>query len=265
MHFVCPDELVALAHQLSDIARPIAAHYFRNDDLVVELKSAHDPVTIADRLIEEKWREIIMARRPQDGIWGEEYGRHNIDAELTWIFDPIDGTKIFTLGRATFGTLIGLYHRTHGFILGVIDQPIVGLRWVGAKNCGATLNGKKLGSKETPDISHWRSSINNLPRLPAELQALNDQLRNEVHFISFGGDCMNYAGLADGALHYYFDNQQQIFDFAAVIPILNETGGVLTQIDGSPIGMEEKYYTVLGGATKEIHEQVLAKYRAIAK
>jgi inositol-phosphate phosphatase/L-galactose 1-phosphate phosphatase/histidinol-phosphatase len=231
--------------------------------MAVEIKSAHDPVTIADREIEQKWREIILAQRPNDGIWGEEFGRTNEDSELTWIFDPIDGTKVFTLGRATFGCMIGLHHKQHGFILGIIDQPIVNLRWGGAKGRGATLNGKKLEVKKSVAFDHMRSSVNNLFRLSAPLKKLHDQLRKEVHFIAAGGDCMNYAGIADSALHYYFDCSQQIFDIAAAIPIIEEAGGKITNIDGSKIEMADADYTVLAACTPELHQDILSRFRKI--
>jgi len=264
MDFICPQEFIDLAHLLADEAQPIARHYFRNEDMQVEIKSAHDPVTIADREIEQKWRKIIQSKRPQDGIWGEEFGRINPDAELTWIFDPIDGTKVFTLGRATFGCMIGLHHKQHGFILGLIDQPIVNLRWFGAKGCGATLNGKKLQTKAPASAANMRSSVNNLFRLPPALKTLHDELKKEIHFVAAGGDCMNYAGIADGALHYYFDCNQQIFDIAAAIPIIEEAGGIITNIDGSAIEVKDGDYTVLGACTPQLHAELLTRYKKIA-
>jgi inositol-phosphate phosphatase/L-galactose 1-phosphate phosphatase/histidinol-phosphatase len=261
MAFVCPSELIDLAHVLADAGQPIARKYFRNDDMAIEIKSAHDPVTIADREIEKEWRRIIAEKRPKDGIWGEEFGRSNEKSEWTWIFDPIDGTKVFTLGRATFGCMIGLHHKQHGFILGLIDQPIVNLRWFGAKGCGATLNGKKLQTK-TPLYTVIRSSINNLSRLPDALKILNEQMKREVHFIAAGGDCMNYAGLADGSIHYYFDTDQMIYDIAAAIPIIEEAGGKLTNLDGSAIELTLEH-KVIGACTSELYDDVLSRYRKI--
>jgi inositol-phosphate phosphatase/L-galactose 1-phosphate phosphatase/histidinol-phosphatase len=261
MGFICPQEFIDLAHFLADAAQPIARKYFRNNDMAIEIKSAHDPVTIADREIETEWRSIIAEERPQDGIWGEEFGRTNEESELTWIFDPIDGTKVFTLGRATFGCMIGLHHKQHGFILGLIDQPIVNLRWFGAKNCGATLNGKKLQTKQ-PEYKTIRSSINNYSRLPDALKILNEQMKREVHFIAGGGDCMNYAGLADGSIHYYFDTDQMIYDIAPAIAIIEEAGGKITNLDGSEIEMTLEH-KVIGACTPELYADVLARYKKI--
>lgn len=262
MSFVCPDDLIALAVRLSDAARPIATHYFRNDDLLVEDKEDHSPVTIADRLIEETWREILLTERPNDALWGEEYGRHNQDADWTWIMDPIDGTKAFTMGRATFGTMLGLHHRVHGFVLGIVDQPVLNLRWMGAKGRGATINGKPLQAKTLDGLHQVRIAFTNPLRLTPDLNLLLDDLTGAVSFIAYGGDCMNYVGLSDGSVHLNFDSKQKIYDIAAAIPIIEEVGGIITHKDGSPIELELEH-TILAAANAELHEQILARYKVL--
>jgi histidinol phosphatase-like enzyme (inositol monophosphatase family) len=261
MSFICPQELVDLAHFLADTAQPIARRYFRGEEMGVETKQDHSPVTIADRAIEKKWREIIQEKRPQDGIWGEEFGRTNEDAELTWIFDPIDGTKAFTLGRATFGLLIGLHHKQHGFILGIVDQPIVNLRWFGAKGRGAFLNEKPLQTT-TPELSDVRISLTNPLRLTPDLVAFHKELTGKIAFTAYGGDCMNYVGLADGSLHLNFDSIQHIYDIAASIPIIEEAGGKITHKDGTPIDLSFEH-TILGACTSELHEDFLSRFKKI--
>lgn len=261
MVYSCPSEFITLAHQLADAARPIGTQYFRTDLLEVENKPDHTPVTIADRLIEETWRKMVEHARPQDAIWGEEFGRSNENAELTWIFDPIDGTKAFTLGRATFGCLIGLHHKTHGFILGIVDQPVLGLRWVGARGHGAQLNGKPLESRHAA-LNQIRVCLTDPMRLTPDLQALQHQLLKEVAFFYYGGDCMNYVGLADGSLHLNFDSQQAIYDIAAAIPIIEGAGGVITHKDGSAIDLTANH-TILAACTPQLHADMLARLQKI--
>lgn len=264
MAFTCPQEFIDLAHTLADAARPIALHYFRSNSLTVDDKGGELPVvTIADREIEETWRNLIHKHRPQDAIWGEEYGRENEQSELTWIFDPIDGTLPFTMGRATFGHMIGLHHREHGFIAGIVDQSVVGMRWVGILNGGATLNGKTLRTRQPAGLHDVRISMVNPLRLTPDLRALHDQLLPKTRFISYGGDCMNYVGIADGSLHVNFDSQQKIYDIAAAIPIIREAGGVITHKDGNPIELTADH-TVMTACTPELHAQVLEMYRKVA-
>ena len=122
-------EFTEIANRLADEAGEIVRRHFRQP-FDVETKSDDSPVTIADRGVEKRMREIIEEERPQDGILGEEFGEKPSESGLTWVLDPIDGTKSFVIGRPTFGTLIALCE--DGIPkLGVIDQAILKERWVG--------------------------------------------------------------------------------------------------------------------------------------
>ena len=133
---------IALAHRLADAAREAIRPHFRTP-IAAERKADATPVTIADRAAEEAMRRILTAEVPQDGVHGEEFGVTEGRSGRQWVLDPIDGTKSFLAGRATFGTLIALL--VDGFpVLGVIDQPIIGERWLGAAGMPSTLNGQPL-------------------------------------------------------------------------------------------------------------------------
>src|SRR5216684_6227703 len=137
-----PAELVALAHRLADVARPIAARYVRaavtGDD-----KTDLSPVTVADREAESAMRAVLAAQVPEHGVFGEEHGAVRTDADYVWVLDPIDGTKAFITGLPIFGTLIALLHRGKP-VLGVIDQPILDERWLGVAGRPSTLNDKPI-------------------------------------------------------------------------------------------------------------------------
>src|SRR5665213_1136426 len=102
-----PDEFLPFAHALADAAGGVIVPLFRTP-FEVEAKPDHSPVTIADRKAEEVMREMIMKRYPDHGIWGEEFGKHQPEAEFCWVLDPVDGTRSFISGFPTFGTLISL-------------------------------------------------------------------------------------------------------------------------------------------------------------
>src|SRR5471032_592893 len=145
-----PAELVALAHSLADAARPIAAKYFRTQ-VKIDDKSDATPVTIADREAETAMRELLTEHVPQHGVFGEEHGAVRTDAEYVWVLDPIDGTKAFITGMPIFGTLIALLHRGVP-VLGVIDQPILGERWLGVAGERSTFNGKPISVRPCPAL-----------------------------------------------------------------------------------------------------------------
>ena len=133
-------ELWEIAHALADAARPIALKYFRSSeqDLENKLVDGFDPVTIADKAIEGEMRAILAVRRPDDGILGEEYENIVGTTGLTWVLDPIDGTRGFISGAPTWGVLIAV-DAGEGPILGVIDQPYTGERFTGGFD-SASLN-----------------------------------------------------------------------------------------------------------------------------
>ncbi|MEM8685623.1 MAG: inositol monophosphatase family protein, partial [Pseudomonadota bacterium] len=127
---------VETAHALADAAREAILPLFRDSALVAEDKSrlkaaaGFDPVTQADRAAEKAMREVLKARRPQDGVLGEEFEPWPSRSGLTWVLDPIDGTRAFMAGTPTWGVLIALSDQT-GPIYGLIDQPYIGERFEG--------------------------------------------------------------------------------------------------------------------------------------
>ena len=127
------EELTGVAHQLADAARPIALRYFRRSGQGLENKDAggFDPVTRADREIEAAQRALLAKLRPEDGILGEEYGAESGQSGLTWVLDPIDGTRGFISGTPTWGVLIAVGGAA-GPEIGMIDQPFTGERFVGS-------------------------------------------------------------------------------------------------------------------------------------
>jgi len=135
--------LLPTAQLMADAARKAALPHFRSLTGAAENKAAegYDPVTEADRAAEGAMRKLIEAEFPRDGIIGEEYGTRNEGAGRQWVLDPIDGTTSFIAGRPIFGTLIALLQ--DGWpVLGMIDQPVAGERWVGRIGQPTLFNGK---------------------------------------------------------------------------------------------------------------------------
>jgi fructose-1,6-bisphosphatase/inositol monophosphatase family enzyme len=147
----CPFDLIELARRLADASGPVIRSYFRQP-IQVDGKADASPVTAADREAEQAIRAILAETRPDDGIIGEEFGNTNTEAEYVWVIDPIDGTKSFISGRPIFGTLIALV-RDGAPILGVIDQPVSGERWVGATGSGAEFNGTPVNARACPSLA----------------------------------------------------------------------------------------------------------------
>ena len=124
-------ELWSVAHEVADAARKVTLKHFRSKGLSAESKKQDfDPVTIADRDAEQAMRDILLRRRPLDGILGEEHASVESTTGLTWVLDPIDGTRGYISGTPTWGVLIALSNY-EGPILGIVDQPYIGERFCG--------------------------------------------------------------------------------------------------------------------------------------
>ncbi|NYZ11076.1 histidinol-phosphatase [Azospirillum sp. RWY-5-1] len=227
----CPEPLVALAGCMADAAGAVVRRYYRTP-VVVDDKADLSPVTIADREAERAVRAIIEAERPDDGIVGEEHGTKAPDAEWVWVIDPIDGTKSFITGRPIFGTLIALLHRGVP-VLGVIDQPIVGDRWVGAAGRPTTLNGQPARVRACPVGLAGAMLGTTSPDLFAGDDLVGfRRVAAAAKVTVYGGDCYSYGLLASGYYDLVVESGLKLYDFAALVPVVTGAGGIMTDWDG---------------------------------
>lgn len=230
----CPDDWIALAHRLADIARPIAKQYFRTELKIIS-KDDDSPVTIADRTIEAAMREEIERSFPDHGILGEEHGTVRLDAEAVWVLDPIDGTKAFITGMPLFGTLIACCVAGRP-ILGIIDQPIQEERWLGAVGQQSTYNGtpiKVSGESNLGNAMLYTTAPEIFEGTDAEAR-FND-LRRAVALTRFGGDCYCHGLLASGHVDLVVEQGLQTYDYCALAPVIEGAGGTVMDWHGKPL------------------------------
>jgi len=242
---VVPSDLVALAHELADAARPIATRYFRTG-VTVDDKSDLSPVTIADREAETAMRELLSRHVPDHGVFGEEHGAVRTDAEYVWVLDPIDGTKAFITGLPLFGTLIGLFHRGKP-VLGIIDQPILQERWLGVDGERSTLNGKPISVRSCAGLAS-AYMYSTAPGMFAEGYAKPHQtLTEKVKLFRWGGDCYAYGLLAAGHVDLVVEADLKLYDYAALIPVITGAGGTITDWKGNALDMQSEGAVVAAG------------------
>ncbi len=226
---------IALAHRLADAARAEILPHFRTP-LDPEAKGDETPVTIADRNAEEAMRRILKAEVPQDGVVGEEFGAEQGRSGRQWVLDPIDGTTSFIAGRAIFGTLIALL--VDGFpVLGLIDQPIQQERWLGVAGEGTTLNGKPVSTRHCRELASAAIGTTGPQYFSREegdvFMALAGQTAHKR--MVMGGDCYNYALLASGHLDLVCEAGLKLYDFAALVPVVEGAGGLMCDWHGEPL------------------------------
>lgn len=239
-------ELLSFANALADESGKIITRYFRTE-FAVERKGDETPVTIADRTVEAELRKIIESERPDDGILGEEYGPKESRNGFTWVLDPIDGTKSFTVGRPSFGTLIALCEGDIP-VLGVIDQPILKERWVGDTEV-TTFNGARVSTRKCASLKDAKVASTSPSQL-AELHGehpLWKKLYAECDYVVWGGDCYSYGLLANGWLDGVVEQFLAPYDFAALIPIVLGAGGWMSDWDGAPLTLKSDGRTLAIG------------------
>lgn len=234
MAAACPDEFVQFAGELAEASGGVLRRHFRTP-IPVESKADATPVTIADREAEEALRAAIAARFPDHGVVGEEFPPHAPDADLVWVVDPIDGTRSFICGAPIFGTLIALVAGGHP-ILGVIDQPILGERWIGAAGYPTRMNGRPARASGRAVLSEAALHTTS-PDLFADADARAfARLRGAVARTDYGWDCYAYAQLASGFVDLVVETGLKPHDFLALAPVIEGAGGCMTDWAGAPLG-----------------------------
>lgn len=244
---------------MADAARAAILPFFRGSELATEnkLDDAYDPVTVADRAAEVAMRDILQRERPDDGILGEEFGSVAGTSGLTWVLDPIDGTRGFVSGTPTWGVLISLADG-NGPFYGIIDQPYIGERFEGAPDKAelvGPLGRKALVTLPARDLSK-ATVFTTFP----EVGEVRDgegfaAVAKEARLVRYGMDCYAYALVAAGQVDLVIEAGLQAYDIQAPIAVVQAAGGIVTDWKGGPA---QDGGRAIAAANAEIHAQALA-------
>jgi histidinol phosphatase-like enzyme (inositol monophosphatase family) len=251
-------ELWLIAEELADAARTVILPYFRSRSLDAENKDegGFDPVTIADKAAEKAMREILAKRRPDDAILGEEYGTQAGTSGLTWVLDPIDGTRGFISGTPTWGVLISL-NDASGPRLGIIDQPYIGERF-----CGGFGRAELIGPHGTMPLAVRGTTkladatlFSTFPEVGgAQERTAFEAVSQHARLTRYGCDCYAYGLLAAGQIDLVIEAGLNAYDIAGPIAVIEAAGGIVTDWQESKAHEGGR---VLAAATPELHNEVL--------
>ncbi|MGH7476101.1 MAG: histidinol-phosphatase [Longimicrobiales bacterium] len=224
-------ELSEFAVELAWLAgRSTLAHF--QTGVAAEAKPDLTPVTAADRAAERLLRERIEARFPEDGILGEELGEARPGARRRWILDPIDGTRSFVRGVPLFGVMIGL-EEADDVVVGVLHFPALQETVSAARGLGCFLNGRRTRVSEVDRLEEALILTTDAERLPRQGRSEGwDALRFDAAFVRTWGDCYGHALVATGRAEAMIDPVSAPWDAAALRPIVEEAGGVFTDLMG---------------------------------
>lgn len=252
-------DLISVADALADAARVETLRHFRTAGLDAQTKETthFDPVTVADRASEDVMRAILAQRRPQDAILGEERGTTPGTSGLTWVLDPIDGTRGYLSGTPTWGVLIAVCDAT-GPIYGVIDQPYIGERFCGGfgrADVAGPMGRAALRARPARALSD-AIIFTTFPEVgtPAEGAAFA-RVARAAKLVRYGMDCYAYALIAAGQIDLVIEAGLQTYDVCAPIAVIEAAGGIVTNWQGGPAHSGGQ---ILAAANAQVHAAALA-------
>lgn len=251
-------DIIDTAHEMADAARKVILPLFRTASLATDNKrpADFDPVTEADRAAEKAMREVLSRRRPDDAIFGEEYGAQAGSSGLTWVLDPIDGTRAFICGAPSWGVLIGLSDG-QGIRYGLIDQPYIGERFEGGFGLSRLIGpGGQRPLKVRQGVALEQASLmTTFPELGsrAEAEAFR-RVASKVRLTRYGLDCYAYGLLALGQIDLVIEAGLQSYDIAGPLAVVEAAGGIVTNWQG---GSAAQGGQVVAAATELLHSQAL--------
>lgn len=251
-------QIVETAHKLADIARVETLRHFRQGHLVTDNKasSGFDPVTAGDRAAEQAMRAILTQDRPDDGVVGEEFGTTDGTSGITWVLDPIDGTRGYLSGTPTWGVLIAACDAS-GPIFGIIDQPFVGERFEGGLG-----HARYVGPRGNADLSVRKGRtmddailFSTFPEIGTASEATAfRRVADRARLVRYGMDCYAYGLLALGQIDLVIEAGLHRYDIAAPIAVIEAAGGVVTDWQGGAVDLGGR---VVAAATPELHAEAL--------
>lgn len=244
---------------LADAARIETMKWFRSPKLDADNKDSagFDPVTVADRAAEKAMRAILAQERPRDAIIGEEFGTAAGTSGLTWVLDPIDGTRGYISGTPTWGVLIGVTD-ADGPIFGVVDQPYIRERFIGGLG-QAEVSGPSgtntLRTRSTGDLA-GATILTTFPEVgsPQEMRAFQT-VAAQCKLTRYGMDCYGYALLAAGQVDLVIEAGLSAYDIVAPIAVVEAAGGIATNWQGEP---GHHGGQIIAAANPEIHAAALS-------
>lgn len=253
------DQAVAFARTALIDAGEIALRYFRRP-LEIDNKlndGGFDPVTCADREIEDFLRQRLTAAFPEFGVIGEEQGKTPGISGIDWIIDPIDGTKSFISGLPTWGMLLGLFAGDR-VLSGMMYQPFTGELFQGGEGEAYLFQNserQRLRTRQTRLLEDAALFCTHESMFvePAHLRAFR-RVAQKARLVRFGADCYAYCMLAMGLIDLVIEDTLQPYDIVPLIPIVEGAGGVITDFQGR---VPVRGGFIIAAANAELHRQAL--------
>jgi histidinol phosphatase-like enzyme (inositol monophosphatase family) len=212
-------------------------------------------------MAESAIRDLIVREFPDHGILGEEHGSDGADRAMVWVIDPIDGTRAFISGLPVWGTLIGLYENGRA-VMGLMDQPFIGETLMAGPGSALYANRLGKGRLKVRDCDRLADAtlFTNSPKIFATDRVDGyERVEKVVRLARYGCDCYAYGLLAAGHVDIVVESGLKPYDIGALIPIIENAGGVVTTWDG---GRPEQGGDIVACGSRRVHDEALALLNA---
>jgi histidinol phosphatase-like enzyme (inositol monophosphatase family) len=233
-------------------ARETLPRFRQANEIANKLEAGFDPVTEADRAAETAIRRLIAERFPDHAIVGEEFGRTGGSSDHEWVIDPVDGTRAFISGLPLWGTLVGL-KKAGRAVAGLMSQPFTGESFM-ADGSGSWYEGpggpRQLATRDTRHLGDAIMCTTTPALFAGDRRAAYDRIEGQVRLARYGTDCYAYCMLAAGHVDLVVEIGLQPYDIVALVPIIEQAGGVITTVDG---GRPEAAGYIVAAANAELH------------
>lgn len=228
----------------------------QGDDIGLRYKADGSPVTDVDIAVEEAWREMLEAEVPDHGVLGEEHGARGLEREYVWVLDPIDGTRQFAGGLLNFGCLIALC-RDGRPVLGVVEQPLAGLRWTGVDGRRTELNGAPVSVRPCEAAAQAVASLCDPDCITDATRAGYEAVRAATSWNLYDGGCIGMARVACGRtdLALYGPNVDP-FDICPLVPVVEGAGGCISTWSGDAVTLATEG-VIFASGSPALHREVL--------
>lgn len=256
-------DIIQTAHAMAEAGARAVRPYFRSASLAADNKAVDgfDPVTEGDRAVERAMRSVLAERRPEDAIRGEEYGVQSGTSGLTWVLDPIDGTRAFLIGAPTWGILIAACD-DDGPILGLIVQPHTGETWIGGLGACELVSSTGKFPLRTRAARPLNAALlcSTFPEIgSSEEHTAFTRVAQQVRLVRYGLDCYAYGLLASGHIDLVIEAGLQDYDICSPAAVVSAAGGVVTTWSGDA---PHKGGRIIAAANPDIHAEALALLQA---
>jgi len=249
------DDLLATALDLAEVAAALSDQAWRGT-LEVSYKTDGSSLTQADLSIEARWREMIRQQFPSHGIVGEEFGSDAGHSAFTWVLDPIDGTRQFGAGLLNFASLISLC-RDGRPVLGIIDLPVPGARYVAVEGQGTRFAGRSVHCSGQQRLADAVVSLANPDSFNGACMAGYQTLRSSGRVRVFDGGALAYGALSRGLIDVCVNGDDlDAYDICALCPVVQEAGGKISDWAGRPLSVASSG-AIVACASAELHAAVL--------